>query len=53
MSYRAPFLWARLPSEQKNSTSLSKYETKIKNSKGDEICPCRLRKVYQSNIGYV
>ena len=52
VSYRAPFLWAKLPSEYKNSTSLSEFKTKIKNWKGDEICPCRLCKVYLSNIGY-
>ena len=53
VSYRAPFLWAKLPSEYKNSTSLSEFKTKIKNWKGDEICPCRLCKVYLPNIGYV
>ena len=45
MSYRALFLLAKLPSEYKNSTSLSEFKTKIKNWKGDEICPCRLCKV--------
>ena len=31
VSYRAPFLWAKLPCEYKNSISLSKFKTKIKN----------------------
>ena len=44
-SYRAPFLWAKLPSEYKNSTSLREFKTKIKTCKGDEICLCRLCKV--------
>ena len=51
VSYRAPFLWAKLPSEYKNSTSLSEFKTKIKNWKVDEIFPCRLCKVYLPNIG--
>ena len=46
VSYRAPFLWTKLPSEYKNSASLSEFQTKIKNCKGDEICPFRLCKVY-------
>ena len=52
-SYSAPFLRTKLPSEYKNSTSLSEFKTKIKNCKGDKICPCRFCKVYLSNIGYV
>ena len=28
VSYRSRFLWAKLPSEYKNSTSLSKFKTK-------------------------
>ena len=50
-SYRAPFIWAKLPSEYKNSTSLGEFKTKIKIWNGDEIC--RLCKVYLPNIGYV
>ena len=53
VSYRVPFLWTKLPSEYKNSTCLSKFKTKLKNWKGDEICSCRLCKVYLPNIGYV
>ena len=53
VSYGAPFLWAKLPSAHKNSTSLSKFKTKINNWKGDEICPCRLCKVYLPDIGHV
>ena len=53
VSYRAQFHWAKLRSEYKNSTSSSKFKTKIKNWKVDEIFTCRLCKVYLSNIGYV
>ena len=53
VSYRAPFLWAKLPSEHKNSTYLSEFKTKLKNRKGDEICPCRLCEASLPNIGYV
>ena len=53
MSYRAPFLCAKLPSEYKDSTSLNEFKTKIKSWKVDEICPCRLCKVYLQNIGHV
>ena len=53
MSYRAPFFWAKLPFEYKNSTSLSHFKTKIKNWKGDQICPCRLCKVYLPNTEYM
>ena len=47
--YMAPFLWAKLPSEYKNPTSLRKFKMKIKNWKADKIYPCRLCKVYLSN----
>ena len=53
MSYRAPFLWAKLPSEYKTLTSLGECETKMNNWKGCEIWPCRLCKDYLPNIGYV
>ena len=49
VSYRAPFLWAKLPSEYKNSTSLSEFKTKIKNWKGDGIC--KSCKVYLPHTG--
>ena len=51
VSYRAPFLWAKLPSEYKNSQHLS-TNLEIKNRKDHEICPCRLCKDYLPNIGY-
>ena len=45
MGYRALIFLAKLPSDYKNSTSLSEFKRKIRNGKGDEICPCRLCKV--------
>ena len=51
VSYRILFLWAKFPSEYKNSTSLSEFKTEIKKWRGDEIFPCRLCKL--PNIGYV
>ena len=53
VSYRAPFLWTKLPSEYKNSTFLIEFKSKIKNRKGDEICPRSLCTVYLPNKGYV
>ena len=50
--YRTVF-WAELSSEYKNSASLSEFKTKIKKWNGVGICPCRLCKDYQPNIGYV
>ena len=49
VSYRAPFLWAKLLSEYKNSTYLSEFKTKLENRKGDEFAlvdyvrlPCQI-----------
>ena len=53
VSYRAPLIWAKSKSVYKNSAPLTEFKTKIKNWKDDEICPCRLHKVYLTNIGYV
>ena len=44
VSYRAPFLWAKLPSEYKKSPFLSEFKTKTKKWKVAEICPSRLYK---------
>ena len=48
--YRALFLQAKLPSECKNSTSLSEFKAKVTNQKGGEIFPCRLCKDYQPDM---
>ena len=46
LCYRALFLRAKLPSESKNSTSLSEFKTKVKNQKVGKIFACRLCKDY-------
>ena len=50
VSYGAPFLSGKLPSEYKKSTFLREFKTKIKNWKDGEICPCRLCKDYLPNL---
>ena len=50
--YRAPFLWANLPSEYKLANSLNILKRKLKNSK-EENCPCRLCKIYVRELGYI
>ena len=50
--YRAPFLWANLPSEYKLANSLNIFKRKIKNWKG-ENCPCRSCKTYVRELGYI
>ena len=49
--YRSPFLWANLPQEYKSQISLSAFK-KIRQW-NDEICVCRLCKVYKPNIGFI
>ena len=53
VSYRVSILWAKLLSEYKNTTSLSKIKAKIKNWEGDEIWPSRLCKIYLPSVGYI
>ena len=43
ITYRAPSLWAKLPSEYKLAASLQEFKMKIKKWKCD-TCPCRLFK---------
>ena len=49
--YRAPFLWANLPSEYKLANSLSILKRKLKNSKEEN--PGRLCKMYVRELGYI
>ena len=51
-TYRAPILWAKLPSEFKLTGSLTAFKLKIK-SWECEICTCRLWKKYESSLGYI
>ena len=41
-----------MPNELKESTSLNKFKSKIKNWK-PENCPCKLCKIYHQRIGYL
>ena len=52
VTYRAPILWAKLPSEYKLAGSLTAFKSKIKSWKC-AIYTCRLRKEYQPNLGYI
>ena len=52
VTYRAPVLWAKLPSEYKLAGSLTAFKSKIKSWKC-EICACRLCKEYQLSLGYI
>ena len=52
VTYRAPVLWAKLPSEYKLAGSLTAFKSKIKSWKC-EICICRLCKEYQPSLGYI
>ena len=52
VTYRVPFLWAKLPSEYKFAASPEEFKVKIKTWKCD-TCPCRLCKKFQPNLGFV
>ena len=52
VSYRAPFIWSKLPPEFKEINSVKEFKSKIKSWKA-EICPCNLCKKYQPNLGYL
>ena len=52
ITYRAPSLWAKLPSEYKLAASLEEFKVKIKKWICD-TCPCRLCKKFQPNLGFI
>ena len=52
VNYKAPTIWAKFPSEYKLASFLKEFKVKIKTWKCD-ICPCRLCKTFQPNIGFV
>ena len=52
VTYWAPIIWAKLPSEYKLAGSLTAFRSKIKSWK-DEICTCRLCKEYEPSVGYI
>ena len=52
VTYKAPILWAKLPSEYKVAGSLTAFKLKIK-SRIYEICTCRLCKKYELSLWYI
>ena len=52
VTYRAPVIWAKLPSEYKLAGSLTAFKSKMKSWKC-EICTCRLCKKYEPSLGYI
>jgi len=50
--YRGPKTWGLVPTEIKNSKSLSEFKSKIKQWK-PEGCTCRLCKVYIHDLGFL
>ena len=50
ITYRAPSLWAKLPSEYKFAAFLEEFKVKIKKWKCDT---CRLCKTFQPNLGFI
>ena len=52
ITYRAPSLWVKLPTERKLAPSPKEFKVKIKKCKFD-TCPCRLYKTFQANLGFI
>ena len=50
--YRSPQLWSLVPENIKEVESLEIFKREIKNWICDD-CPCRLRKPYLQNIGFL
>ena len=52
VTYRAPIIWAKLPSEYKLAGLLTVFKSKLKSWRC-EICTCRLCKEYESSLGFI
>ena len=52
ISYRGPQIWALVPEDIKISNSTAEFKKLIRNWKPNN-CPCRLCKIYITNIGFV
>ena len=52
VTYWAPIIWAKLPSEYKLASSLTLFKSEIKSWKC-EICTCRFCKEYEPGLGYI
>ena len=52
ITFRGPKTWSLVPTDIKNSKSLSEFKYKIKRWK-PEGCTCRICKVYVANLGFI
>ena len=52
VSYLAPKIWNLVPNEIKRCKTLNSFRHSIKNWK-PTACPCRLCKLYISNVGFI
>ena len=52
VTFRGPKTWALVPTDIKNSNSLTDFKAKIKHWK-PEGCTCRLCKVFVANLGFI
>ena len=52
VTYSAPIIWTKLPSEHKLAGSLTAFKSKIKSCKC-EICTCRLCEEYEPSLEYI
>ena len=50
--FRGPKIWSIVPTEIKNSNSLTEFKYRIKGWKPSE-CTCRLCKTYVQNLGFI
>ena len=51
--YRGYILWSSLPKEIKNSSTLSEFERRLKSNWDENICNCRLCKVFILGVGFL
>ena len=52
VSYLAPRIWEQIPEEIKQSKTLNSFKKKVK-LWTPTACPCRLRKIYMPNLGFL
>ena len=50
--YRGYILWSSLPKEIKNSSTLSEFKRRLKSNWDENICNCRLCKVFILGVGF-
>ena len=52
ITFLGPKIWNMLPDKLKNASSLEVFKASIKSWK-PENCPCRLRRLYAQNVGFI